>query len=182
MEILLGVGGVVGLFVFGALILKIRDWLVAPRPLSDTEQRAAVAAWDARVLAPDWAAVERRLGQAAPAVLRDLYTDRDLLLSPPITVAAPTGAGGQEYHIATFQPADAEGTESDHFGIPASAFCFATTKFGDPYYVEFRPRREDGPVSVLYHDGGDIVRVANSLREFLAWPRRPDVRHRDPEA
>ena len=28
------------------------------------------------------------LGQAAPAALHDLYADRDLLLSPPITVAA----------------------------------------------------------------------------------------------
>ena len=68
------------------------------------------------------------------------------------------------------------------FGIPPRAFCFAKTKFGDPYDVELGPRRDDGPVSVLYHDGGDIARVANSLRDFLAWPRRSALEHRDPEA
>ena len=92
------------------------------------------------------------------------------------------GADDQEWHRATFEPADAEGTESDHFGIPPRAFCFAKTKFGDSHYVEFGPRRDDVPVSVLYHDGGDIVRVANSLRDFLAWPRRSAPEHRDPEA
>jgi hypothetical protein len=108
------------------------------------------------VLAPDRAAVERHLGQAAPAALRDLYADRATsFYARPITVAAPTGADGQKWHIATFEPADAEGTESDHFGIPPRAFCFAKTTFGDAYYVEFGPRRDDGPVSALYHDGGD---------------------------
>ena len=54
---------------------------------------------------------------------------------PPSKAADPGGRRDRRRrpgrHIATFEPADAEGTESDRFGILPRAFCFAKTKFGD---------------------------------------------------
>jgi hypothetical protein len=177
---LLAVGYVVGLFAVAALSLTVREWLVRRPPPSPEEQQAAEAAWRARLLAPDWPAVERQLTRRAPQVLHRLYADHALLLSAPLTVTGPPDAIDNEWYIESFHPADG----SDHFWVPApaGAFCFATTGFGDPYYVELEPRGDDGPVFVHYHDGGDIVRIADTLAEFLAWPRRPDRPHRDAEA
>jgi hypothetical protein len=106
-----------------------------------------------------------------PDVLLELYADPDLLETPPFVVVSPDG--NEEWDIDEFEPADAEAMDVDHFGIPETAFCFATSGFGDPYYVEFPSVGDDGPVYRLNHDGGDIDRVAGSLREFLNWPRRP---------
>ena len=167
-------GYVIGLFAVAALILTIRDWFVRRPPRSPEEQRVADAAWRARLLEPDWPAVERQLARQPPAVLRRLYADHALLLSAPLIVAAPDA----EWPIECFHPADARG---DHFSVPAGAFCFAASGFGDPYYVEFGARGEDGPVSVHYHDGGDIARIADTLAEFLSWPRRPDRAHLEAE-
>lgn len=176
---LVAIGFLVGLVAVAGLILTVRDRLVRRPPPSPEERQAAEAAWQARMLAPDWPAVERQLARRAPAVLHRLYGDQALLLSAPLTVTGPPDAIDTEWHIESFHPADGRG---DHFWVPAGAFCFATTGFGDPYYVECGPRAEDGPVSVHYHDGGDIVRIANNLAEFLSWPRRPDRPHLEPEA
>ena len=51
--------------------------------------------------------------------------------------------------------------------------------FGDPYYVEFAAGRDDGPVSLRFHDGDDVERIADSLAEFLSWPRRAGEDDRD---
>lgn len=176
---LLAVGYVVGLFAVAAIILTVRDWLIRRPPPSPEEQRAAEAAWNEQLLAPDWAAVERQLGRRTPAVLRELYADHALLLSTPFTVIGPPGGLDAEWHIDSFYPADGRAST---FWVPAGAFCFATTVFGDPYYVELGQHGEDGPVSVHYHDGGDIVRIANTLAEFLTWPRRPERPHPAAEA
>jgi hypothetical protein len=175
---IIAVGYVIGLFTVAALILTIRDWFVRRPPRSPEEQRAADAAWRARLLEPDWPAVERQLARRPPAVLRQLYADHALLLSAPLVVTAPDAVDA-EWPIECFHPADARG---DHCPVPTGAFCFATTGFGDPYYVEFGARGEDGPVSVHYHDGGDIARIADTLAEFLSWPRRPDRPHLEADA
>ena len=171
---LFGIGYVMSLIALAAIILGVRDRLVRPRRLSAEEQQAAEAAWDARVLAPDWPAVEQRLGRQVPTVLRELYSDRELLMSAPLIVTGQLDGVESEWDIATFQPADAEATLVGQRGLPPIAFCFATTVFGDSYYLAIDRTGEDGPVYRNYHDGGDVVPVAESLREFLSWPRRPD--------
>jgi len=168
---LVAVGYVVGLFAVAALILTVRDRLARRPAPSPAEQAADDAARRARLLTPDWPAVERQLGRRTPEVLRRLYTDQTLLLSAPLTITGPPDTSDTEWHIECFHPADGRG---EHFWVPSGAFCFATTGFGDPYYIEAGPRGEDGPVSVHYHDGGDVVRIADTLAEFLTWPRRPD--------
>ena len=169
MEVIVGLGFVIGMIALAAGILLVRDRLFGPRDLSPGELAEAEIAWKARLLAPDWPAVEQQLGRAAPEVLRQLYADHALLQSTPFVVSGPTTDGGAEWDIHSFQPADGQG---DHFEIRPRAFCFATTVFGDPYYLELAADSDDGPVSRRYHDGGDIERIADSLTEFLSWPRR----------
>jgi hypothetical protein len=169
MEVLVGLGFLLGMVALAAGILLVRDRLFGPRDLSPAELEEAQIAWAARLLAPDWPAVEQQLGRPAPAVLRELYADHGLLQSTPFGVIGPATDGEADWDIHSFQPADGRG---DYFEIPPGAFCFATTVFGDPYYVEFAAGRDDGPVSLRYHDGGDVALIADSLTEFLSWPRR----------
>jgi hypothetical protein len=69
-------GYVIGLFAVAALILTIRDWFARRPPRSPEEQRVADAAWRARLLEPDWPAVERQLARRPPVVLRRLCSLR----------------------------------------------------------------------------------------------------------
>jgi hypothetical protein len=87
----------------------------------------------------------------------------------------PTGSR----HISSFQPADGRG---DHFEIPPRAFCFAINNCGDPYYVHLGVNGEDGPVFVHHHDGGDLEWVAESLAQFLSWPRQAERPHPDADS
>jgi hypothetical protein len=168
MDVIIGrLGFFLVMVALAAGILLVRDRFFGPRDRSPEELEDAQIAWEARLLAPDWPAVERQLGRPAPAVLRELYADHVLLQSTPFSVSRP--AGDAEWDIHSFQPADGRG---DHFEIPPGAFCVANTVFGDPYYVDFAAGSDDGPVSLRYHDGSDVERIAESLTEFLSWPRR----------
>ena len=169
MEVMIGLGFLIVILAFSAGILLVRDRVFGPRDRSPAALEEAQIAWEARLLAPDWPAVERQLGRPAPAVLRELYADHALLRGTPFIVSGSETDGEAAWHIHSFQPADGRG---DHFEIPPGAFCFAMTEFGDPYYVELAAGSDDGPVSLGYHDGGDVERVADSLTEFLGWPRR----------
>jgi hypothetical protein len=173
MMILLAIGCVVGLFVVAALILTLRDRLLAPKPLSPEERRARAEAWRARLLSPDWGAVERYLARPVPTAVRELYADHALITREGLTLVGPSGS--EDWDIACFRPADAQALAEGDVGIPPGAFPFASNVFGDPYYVLAPRGADDGPVYVLYHDGGDVAFVAGSLRELLTWPRRADT-------
>ena len=172
MEIVfVAIGSLIGMFGLAALVLFIRDRLFGRRPPSPAEVRARTEAHRAKLLAPDWPAVEERLGQPVPAILRELYENHALLTNTPLEVRNPQSPDAT-WHIADFAPANAETMSSERLSVPPGTFCFATNGFGDPYFTVIDG--DAGPVYVHYHDGDDIVLVANSLAEFLSWPHRPD--------
>jgi len=173
MTIILAIGYVVALFAAAALILTVRDRLVAAKPLSPEEERARAEAWRARLLSPDWTAAERHFGRHVPAAVRELYADHGLITREGLTLVGPPGSEN-DWDLSWFLPADAEAFAKGDFGIPPGALPFASTVFGDPYFVLAPREADDGPVYVLHHDGGDIAFVAGSLRELLTWPRRTD--------
>ena len=133
--------------------------------------RPAEDALNDPLLTPDWPAFERALGRSVPPVVRSLYADHEFLLSAPLVVIGPPGSDAEEWDITTFEPADGRASDTT---IPRYAVCFAVTCTGDPYDVELGATGDDGPVSVHYHDPDEIERVADSLAEFLSWPREPD--------
>jgi hypothetical protein len=148
--------------------------LFGSRP-SREEQEAAAASYRARLASPQWEEVAAGLGRPIPTVLKELYADPsglegDVYVFDP---AKPKDVG-EAWYVNQFVPADYDALQPALESIPPGAFNFAFNEFGDPYYVELGAGDDgDGPVSVHYHDGGDIVRVAPSLREFLRWPRQP---------
>lgn len=131
------------------------------RPCSQEE-------YDRRLLKPDFAAVERHFGCMIPPAIRELYADSELILKKDFLIQ-PTNAldGIEEFDIAYFVPADVEGMES-WWPAEDRKFIIADTGCGDPYYVTLSLVQPDRlPVYVLYHDGGDTLKVADSLEEFV---------------
>ena len=80
------------------------------------------AAYDARLLAPQWEPVEARLGHPVPGVLRALYADRALITSGDMPIFDPA-KGSDPYaawNVHEFIPADEEALFPEVVSIPAS--------------------------------------------------------------
>ena len=139
------------------------------KPWSQGDQQT----YDRRLLNPDFAEVERHFGCRIPAAIRELYTDSELILKKDFLIR-PTRAveGGEEFDIAHFVPADAEQVDS-FWPAQEKKFAIADTGFGDPYYVELSLLQPDPlPVYVLYHDGGETLKVCDSLEAFIEYCRK----------
>jgi hypothetical protein len=127
--------------------------------------------YDRRLLNPDFTAVEGHFGCTIPPTIRELYADSELILKKDFLIRPPP-EGMEEFVIAYFVPADVEGMES-WWPAEDKKFIIADTGCGDPYYVELSLVQPDPlPVYVLYHDGGDTLKVAGSLAEFIELCRR----------
>jgi hypothetical protein len=139
------------------------------------EAAAERAAYRARLESPRWKEVEDGLGRSVPTVLRELYARGDLI-DGDFYVFPPDKPRKREHawYINRFVPADRSALQPELESIPPGSFSFAYNEYGDPYYVELSADPDgDGPVSVHYHDGGDVETVASSLRAVLSWPREP---------
>jgi hypothetical protein len=119
-------------------------------------------AYEARIIKPDWPFYERHLGRPVPVALRELYRDRELILS-----------GGFQYdeahYISTFEPLDAAALleTSDFVGFDILPFANSD---GDMIYLRPGPG-EPGTVFITYHDGGDTGELAPDVSTFLQCSR-----------
>jgi hypothetical protein len=157
------------------LFLYLRDRLVEKREISLAEIEHEREESRRRLEYPRWAEVERTLGRPVPVILRELYGNRELVHGCGFLVFDPTSGEAEEetWFVNEFLPANPAPHPSYAGAIPPGAFAFATNEFGDPYYFVPGPATDgDGPVFIVYHDGGDTERVAPSLRAFLGWRRR----------
>lgn len=158
------------------LFLYLRDRLVEKREIVSLEEiEREREASRLRLEHPRWADVERALGCPVPGILRELYGNRDLLHTCGFLVFDPAQREAEEetWFVNEFIPANPTPHQSYAEAIPRGAFAFATNEFGDPYYFVPGPSADgDGPVFVVYREGGDTEPVAPSLRAFLGWPRR----------
>jgi len=139
-------------------------------------ERAAAerAEYRRRLENPQWDAIEAGLKRPVPAVLRELYANRELIIAGDFYLMPPNASDDElGWYINEFVPADHAALEPELESIPPGTFSFAFNEFGDPYFVELSDDPDgDGPVRLRYHDGGDIETVSGSLREFLSWSRR----------
>ena len=136
------------------------------------DQRAKRDAAMRELMQPDWPAVEAEAGQAVPPTLHALYADAPLVTRLDFLVQNPAllpPAG--EWSIDCFQAARPDALiphgPDDDLGV---SFCFAISYRGDPYGVLLTPAA-DGAV-FRYGFDGSHRQVAESLAEFLSWPRR----------
>lgn len=100
-------------------------------------RRAAWATYIERVLDPQWDIVGAALGRPVPAILHELYADRELIARSHILVFDPAREerGQDPWWVSQFVPADAEALAPELESIPLGALAFATHECADPYYV-----------------------------------------------
>jgi hypothetical protein len=104
--------------------------------------------------------------------LRALYGQPDRVLRAHFRIHRPSGE--EPLWLDLFLPMDEEAFEPYGIPVPAGGVAFADDEHGDPYFFIPGPTDSgDGPVYVLQQRRGtsDLVPVATSLAEFLAWPR-----------
>jgi hypothetical protein len=158
--------------------MALLDWLLRGKASRDEARRTEQAAVLIRMRNPQWDVVEAALGHPVPSVLRDLYSDHELVMSDDLLIFDPSRGDDPNtaWNVNQFNPADAEALTPALESIPRGSFSFATNEFGDPFYVQLGELPDgDGQVFVHYHDGGDIELVAPSLRSFLTWRREPRI-------
>jgi hypothetical protein len=169
-------------FVLFVIVMAIRRTLNRDRvPRTKEELLAAREAFRARLQHPNAAQVERGMGALLPQRLLRLYDDHYTLLTEQIEIRHP-GAGPQDSAewIEAFLPLDLE-SQKYTCDLPAQGwgkgFCFATDGAGNFYWVPLTETRQpDAPVFFACHDPHGNEKVADSLDEFLSWPRTVHAR------
>jgi len=176
------------LYVFGPLVFAAALLVIATgirraiarfrfRP-TPGEIKATYEAYLHRLLNPQPDAVERELGKLLPERLLQLYEDKSAIQSAGFQLEKP----GQKrwwpkrWPVYCFEPLDLESlNESPYEEDLGPGFCFATTGRGSWYWIAASDQRaKDSPVIFLDYDRGssDGLTVADSLNEFMNWPRR----------
>jgi hypothetical protein len=153
------------------LIILVRDRLRAKASqLSDAEREQRRAAWHERMMHPEIDKVEEFCRGKLPQRVIDMYLNRhDLLFNHGFEISAP----GDSWWIEDFVPLTVQDqnltTDLAEFG---KGTCFAGDGMGNFYWVPVDDeRKEDGPVYFACHDPWGDEKVAESLNEFLSWPR-----------
>lgn len=177
---------VFGPLVFAAVLLLIATGIrrVIARLRSRRTPDQIKAAYDAylrRLLNPQPDAVERELGKLLPERLLQLYEDKSAIQSVGFQLEKPGKKRWRTKHwpVYCFEPLDTEALNEVPYPYKEGldpGFCFATTGRGSWYWIAASDQRaKDSPVIFLDYDGGGSQgeTVANSLDEFLNWPRLP---------
>jgi hypothetical protein len=160
------------------IIVGVRQAVARLRSrLSPEQMEAKREAYRSRLLNPQAAAVEQELGGMLPERLLRMYADRSGIQSGGFEVERPGKNAGRPtgWPLYCFEPLDLEAlNDSPYEDELGAGFCFATTGRACWYWIAAADvRMGDSPVIYLDYDGGGRhgEQVAESLDEFLAWPR-----------
>jgi len=176
------------LLVFGPLVFAAALLIIATgirraivrfrsRPTPD-QIKATYDSYLRRLLNPQPDAVERELGKLLPERLLQLYRDRTAIQSAGFELEKPGKKRWrpERWPVYCFEPLDTEAlNELPYEEELGPGFCFATTGRDSWYWIAAADQRaKDSPVVFLDYDGGGSHGgvVADSLDEFLSWPRR----------
>ena len=175
---------VFGPLVFAAVLLVIITGIrravesFRSRP-TFAQRKAAQEAYLGRLLSPQADAVERELGKLLPERLLQLYEDKTAIQSGGFKLENPGKKRWRpkRWPVYCFEPLDMQAlNELPYEDELGAGFCFATTGRGCWYWIAASDQRaKDSPVIFLDYDGSRSHgnRVADSLDEFLNWPRLP---------
>jgi len=165
------------LLVLPVCILMLRDRIFRSSPKRTAEQvQAHLQAYRERLLHPQQASVETEMGALLPQSLIALYADRELILNEEFALCPPgKDPKKSRIWIEDFLPLDSEGQQYT-FDLKllanAEGFCFGRDGCGNFYWVPVSDTRQpDAPVFFACHDPWGNEKVADSLEEFLSWPR-----------
>jgi hypothetical protein len=108
-----------------------------------------------------------------------LYEDKSAVQAAGFQLEKPSKKRWwpKRWSVYCFEPLDIEAlNELPYEEDLGAGFCFATTGRGSWYWIAASDQRaKDSPVIFLDYDGGGShgETVADSLDEFLKWPRVP---------
>jgi len=122
-------------------------------------------------LTPRFEDVERHVGWKVPKAIRHLYENQTLVLAKDFYFLDPDDPAAA-WHVARFWPARLFMIEEVWPTYP-DAFFFAMTLCHDAYFVPARQQFDDPLPVFLLHRNGEVTKVTNSVRDFLAWQRVP---------
>ena len=164
-------------FVLLILVAGVRSAYRQFRPRQTPEQiQAARDAFRSRLVHPNPSEVEHGIGGFLSQRLLELYENHDLVLSEQIEIRRPSASAKDSSDwIEAFLPLD---LESQKFSVDlveqgwGKGFCFATDGAGNFYWTPYSDtRKPDAPVFFACHDPLGNEKVAETLEEFLSWPR-----------
>jgi hypothetical protein len=164
-------------FVLFVIVMAIRRSLNRDGvPRSKEELIAAREAFRVRLQHPNAVQVEQGMAAFLPQRLLTLYEEHQTLLNEQIEIRRP-GASAEDpaEWIEAFLPLDLE-SQKYACDLPSrglgKGFCFATEGTSNFYWVPLCDTRQtDAPVFFVSGDPRANEKVAESLDEFLSWPR-----------
>lgn len=158
-------------------ILLLRDRMFRSARKRTAEQvQAESQAYRERLLHPQQAQLETEAGLFLPQRLITMYAETELILSEGLSICPP-GKDPKKIRewIGNFLPLDMEGQKYTcdlELLAKAKGFCFAADGRGNFYWVPISDARQlDAPVFFACHDPWGNTKVADSLEDFLSWPR-----------
>jgi len=161
--------------VVPVLILLLRDKIRSVRfRESDAKREQRLNAWRGRMMRPEVEEVEELCGGKLPQRLIDMYSHHDLIFSHDFEVCVPgKDPKKNSWGIGDFEPLTVQDQmatcDLSEFG---KGFCFAGDGMGNFYWVPVDDeQKKDAPVYFACHDPWGNEKVAESLEEFLSWPR-----------
>jgi len=164
-------------FVIFIVVTGVRRMLHQFRNrLTPEQHQAARDSFRNRLIHPQPSEVEQGIGALLPQRLIDLYKDHPTVLVEQFEIRRPDAdpKDAAEW-IEAFLPLD---LESQKYTLDLSkqgwglGFCFATDGDGNFYWMPVSDQRQsDAPVFYACHDPYVNEQVAQSLDEFLSWPR-----------
>jgi len=173
-----------GPLVFAAallvIVMGVRRTVARFRSRPTPEQlKATYDSYLRRLLNPQPDGVERELGKLLPERLLRLYEDKAAIQSAGFQLdkLGSERWWPKRWQVYCFEPLDVESlNELPYEDELGPGFCFAATGRGSWYWIAASDQRaKDSPVVFLDYDGGGShgETVADSLDEFLTWPRLP---------
>jgi hypothetical protein len=164
-------------FVLFVIFTAIRRSLNRGKdPRTKEELLAARESFRARLQHPNASQVEQGMAALLPQRLLRLYDDRNTILAEQIEIRRPSANPDDSAEwIEAFLPLDLE-SQKYTCDLPSlglgKGFCFATEGTGNFYWVPLSGTRlADAPVFFVICDPRANEKVAESLDEFLSWPR-----------
>jgi hypothetical protein len=178
------------LFLFGLFvvlpvsILWLRDKILhSSRKRTPEQIQDRMRAYRERLMNPQQALVEAEMGALLPQRLLAMYADSELVLSERFDVC-PAGKDPKKSGewIEDFLPLDSEDQKYTcdlELLANSKGFCFARDGCGNFYWVPVSETRQpDAPVFFACHDPWGNTKVADSLEDFLSWPRTTGYREK----
>ena len=170
------IGAIILIIIGPALLLlwlrdKIVGWVKGESP---AQRDPRLEAWRQRMLNPEIESVEEFCGGKIPARLIAMYSDHKLLFDSYFEVCPPGKAPKKDsWRLGDFVPLTVEDqnwtTDLTEFG---KGCCFAGDGMGNFYWVPVEAaRKSDAAVYFACHDPWGNEKVADSLDDFLSWPR-----------